>query len=64
MIMTEAIIAAVATGIVSSLFTVAGLRVHINYLREIITELKERLSKIETTAARAHQRIDRLEVTK
>lgn len=43
----------VFTGLVSTLGTVAALRVHIMYLREHIT-------RHETTIQRAHTRIDEL----
>lgn len=45
------IVASVITGLVSSLGTVAALKVHISYLKESIAELKN-------TTLRAHQRID------
>ncbi len=51
--LSEIIMTSVATGITSTVATVAGLRVHIQYLREQVREVKQ-------TATRAHRRIDQL----
>ncbi len=51
--LAEIIMTAVVTGITSTVGTVAGIRVHIQYLREQVTEAKQ-------AATRAHQRIDRI----
>ncbi len=48
------IISSALTGIISSVATMAGLKVHITYLRESVGELK-------SAVTRAHERIDRLE---
>lgn len=52
--MDTAIIAAVATGLISSLGTVAALKVHITYL-------KENLERVDRSVQRAHGRIDMME---
>lgn len=55
------IIASVGSGIVSSLGTIAALKVHIVYLKEATDGIKERLSKVEQSAQRAHGRVDLME---
>lgn len=51
------VITAVITGAISTLGTIAGLRVHITYLRET-------LDRHEKAIERAHNRITELERTK
>ena len=51
---TEIMITAAITGAISTAGTVVALRVHISYLREAVTDLKQ-------CAQRAHDRIDRIE---
>ncbi len=41
------VVTALLTGIASSLMTIAALKVHIQYLREIMTEHARRISAIE-----------------
>ncbi len=65
-VMTIAAITSVVTGIIagglSSLGTVAALRVHITYLRETLTKHDRRLTKIEDNqrTLRADAPVDRL----
>lgn len=49
------IITAVLTGIASSLMTIAALKVHIQYIREILTEHARRLSAIEFQIRANHE---------
>ncbi len=48
------IISAVTTGGISTFATVTALKVHINYLKESVTDLKKQIT-------RAHERIDKME---
>lgn len=57
----EVIITAIVTGAVSSVATIAGLRVHILYIRERLEDHRKRFEMIENSIARAHTRVDSIE---
>lgn len=61
----EVVAASIGTGVLSSVGTVAALRIHIQYLREHnvvqdtrMDHLEKRVSIVEQSAQRAHVRID------
>lgn len=61
---SETVMIAAGTGLVSTLTTVVSLRIHILYLKEAIAGLSKRLNHVEQAAQTANARLDMIELEK